>query len=749
MAQTQVGYVKTKGRMDTKGNIVPGSRLSETIIQPKDRQAVLSHSDGSFSFPVPEKTFILLKVFKQGYVLTDPDILSHQYSFSSNPLVLVLETPEEQLEDMLIAQRKIRQTLMRQLEDKEKQLDSLRAENRIAEEEYRQSLQSIYAEQNNNESLIREMAERYSKIDFDILDAFNKEISRLIMEGQLYEADSLINSKGNINERANALKLHQEANAQEERTLNHRRQQLDKSKAKALAELEDLAQDCYSKFEIFKLQHLLDSATQLITLRASLDTNNVEWQREAGHFLSDYIADYNLALFYYERALRVVIRQYGEIHPEAASCLNDIGRVYRITRDDENSLTSYQRALEIQKQTLGDSHIETSITYGNLGSFYENIGDYFQAREYYVKSLEILEKDPESTKYDLALLYGDLGVVYDDLCEFEISLDYYIKALQIQEETLGPEHPDLATTYSNLGMLYYQTGDYGQALEFLSKALDIQETVLGSQHPNTAITYDIIGGVYDEWGANYPKALEYFFKALTIRENTLGPNHPDVALSFNNIGTAYDNQEELEQALTYYSKAINVDPNLAAAYCNIGNIYHKQERYPEAIQYYSHALELLESQEGRDNLDVATLFGNIGMVYNDIGDYNKALEYCLACLEIEKNILGEEHLNVAISYSNIGLIYSHLNDFVNAETFCRRSIEIKEIVLGHNHLSTAQSYDNMSVLYRINGDYSKALEYMNKALEIRENILGPEHSITIKTKKTIEGIRALLDERKL
>ena len=56
-AQTQQGYVKTKGRM-VNGQHVPGQGLKGATVSIKGRTAVLVQSDdGAFSFPIPEAQF--------------------------------------------------------------------------------------------------------------------------------------------------------------------------------------------------------------------------------------------------------------------------------------------------------------------------------------------------------------------------------------------------------------------------------------------------------------------------------------------------------------------------------------------------------------------------------------------------------------------------------------------------------------------------------------------------------------------
>jgi uncharacterized protein YPO0396 len=83
-----------------------------------------------------------------------------------------METPEQQLQDKLNAEKKIRRNLQKQLQDKEDEIEALKEENKITLEEYQKSLQQLYAEQESNEQLIADMAKRYSELDYDQLDEF-------------------------------------------------------------------------------------------------------------------------------------------------------------------------------------------------------------------------------------------------------------------------------------------------------------------------------------------------------------------------------------------------------------------------------------------------------------------------------------------------------------------------------------------------------------------------------------------------
>ena len=123
-AQTQQGYVKTKGRLGNNGTVIAGARLQGTIVTIKGGNAVLSGNNGTFSLSVPNNNYYLQNVQKQGYVLTDPDVLSKQYTYSKNPLVLVLEDKDQQMADRRAIERKISSSLYAQLQKRNDELDT-------------------------------------------------------------------------------------------------------------------------------------------------------------------------------------------------------------------------------------------------------------------------------------------------------------------------------------------------------------------------------------------------------------------------------------------------------------------------------------------------------------------------------------------------------------------------------------------------------------------------------------------------
>ena len=124
-AQTQRGIVKTRGRI-VNGVHVPGKGLPGTVVSIRGRSDVgVKNSNGSFSFTVEEKHFVVDSVKKRDYELVDADAAPKTYTYSTDTLFLVMETPEQILQDKLTSERKIRRTLQRQLQEREDEIETL------------------------------------------------------------------------------------------------------------------------------------------------------------------------------------------------------------------------------------------------------------------------------------------------------------------------------------------------------------------------------------------------------------------------------------------------------------------------------------------------------------------------------------------------------------------------------------------------------------------------------------------------
>lgn len=547
---TQSGYVKTRGRMDKNGTLVPGTRIGGVAITLTSGHSTVGDANGNFKLTVPDKKYYLRNVQKQGYALVDPEVLSKTYVQSANPLVITMELPEKQLEDQLKSERRLRRELQKQLQLKEQEIDSLQENGKITEEEYHAALQKLYVEQSSHEKLISDMARQYAEIDYDLLDQFYRQVTFCIENGDLLKADSLLHSRGDVRQQV-------EEHLRRGEALQEQKEKLSKAELAYAADNEELARRCYSYYEKFAAQYRNDSAAYFLEMGASLDTTNVMWQMETGTYIYVYLAQYDKAMSYFQRALRQALSQGDENQNFVATCYNNIGSIYLAQGDYDKALEYGRQSLDIWKTIYGESHSHVASGYRNNGEIYYAQRDYAQALACHLKSLSINQLVYGENHPAVARNYNSIGNVYAAQKDYAKAWEYFQKSLSIWRSLYGENHPAVATNYNDIGLIYDNQADYATALDYYLKALSIWKYVYGENHPAVATSYSNIGDVYFAQG-DYATALEYSQKSLSIRKSLYGENHPSVATEYYNIGSVYRIQKDYAKTLAYYQKSLSI-----------------------------------------------------------------------------------------------------------------------------------------------------------------------------------------------
>ena len=523
-AQTQRGYVKTRGRLAANSTTIPGTRLSGATLTFKGNRTAVSGPNGVFTFSVPSKTFCVTNVQKNGYQLYDRDLLGKPHSYSSNDLLVVMDTPDNVLADKLASERKIRRTLQKQLMEKEDEIEALKAQQKITEEQYQKQLQVLYQSQENNEKLISEMAERYSTLDFDQLNDFQRRVAAFIQNGELTRADSLLNTKGSMEERSAELDRESSAIKDNAEELRKRQEEQAKSEALYAKKLEDFASDCYSRFEICKLRHDNDSAAYWLELRASKDTTNVEWLIEAGDFIWEFKLNSVASLQHYKLALNTIKVKFGEVNRDIARVYSKIGIIYssqiRDSKSKEKALNYFHRALDIQDQILDSTHVDKLETYKGMAEVYKYQFKDTLAIEMLQKALEVAVINYGAISWEVADIYTEMGFVYNLFSNSGSS--YLIQANTIREQLNQENDVHMVRAYLSRAVLNSKKSDL--SIKELMKALSLLIQHYGENYPLVASVCQCMSGLYS-YMSDYDNALLYAERGATICSRTLGANH--------------------------------------------------------------------------------------------------------------------------------------------------------------------------------------------------------------------------------
>lgn len=436
-AQIQQGIVKTRGRI-VNGKLVAGMRLSGVTIKLNYGNPLVSSNQGTFSFHVPAaESFSLLNVNKKGYVLADPEYIKRSFFYSAtNPFYVVLEDEKQHQNEIIIATRNLRRTLISKLQACENEIDSLKNKNIINEQEYQIKLKELNNKMSKSDELIRGMAKHFVSIDFDQLDSINAKISYYIQSGDLYRADSLINLQNNLDESIEKLKQHKKAVLEAKEYV--RREQ--KNVAERIIQKRDIAILSNNDEEIEKYSFAL----------ADLDTTCAEYQIQVINTLW-YRYDLDLSRIY-NRLINI-----AEINNDLISRLYwllDMAESYYYTGYLQKCKDLYDKVISIaDKHDINVTMLKQSY---RLTKVYILYRDYEQVLNIHKKGIIQFSKETYLSEKALADEFINAAHALCLMGRYKEAITYYQEALSQIETTKNKWYKSaclfyIAYTYERLG----------------------------------------------------------------------------------------------------------------------------------------------------------------------------------------------------------------------------------------------------------------------------------------------------------
>ncbi|CAF0845075.1 unnamed protein product [Adineta steineri] len=213
-----------------------------------------------------------------------------------------------------------------------------------------------------------------------------------------------------------------------------------------------------------------------------------------------------------------------------------------------------------------------------------------------------------------------------------------------------------------------------------------------------------------------PNSAEHFYKHL-LKENSEFISKQEC---YHGIGLCLYSREDYEQALIYFSKALEMKSNdqfiKSSLHNSLGLVYAQQDDIDQAYTHFSKALKtsLLP-------LHSACIHHNLALIYSKQGLYNQELNHYQEAFDIRINQLPENHLQMASLLNNIGIAYSDMQKYDDALINLRKALEMRLKLLPDNHIDVARNYANIGAVYVKTEEYRMALEYFNKAQILLEH----------------------------
>ena len=223
----------------------------------------------------------------------------------------------------------------------------------------------------------------------------------------------------------------------------------------------------------------------------------------------------------------------------------------------------------------------------------------------------------------------------------------------------------------------------------LQEAL-VQGEALAQQFPNVPLLPNLLGAVNTGLG-RLEQAVSSFTKALQIK--------PDYAEAYSNLGSALNDLGRPEEAVANYNKALQIRPDFAEAHNNLGNARNNLGKLEEAVSSFTKAVQIKP--------DYAEAHYNLGNVLRGLGKPEEAVTSYNKALQINPNH-AEAHRNAGNAYIDLG-------DLKGAVTSYHKALQINP--------DYAEAHYDLGNALRNLGKLEEAVTSYNKALQI-----NPDHT---------------------
>ena len=721
----QKGIVKTLGRANKKGMPLSGVDICGFGQQ----NSTYSKEDGTFSLSLPGKkigdAYKLSKVYKEKYELIDKDVIGRSYAFSDKVhLTIVMASTKQLQEDKKRLEKSFYDMAQNNYNKELESLETERDKSASTTEEFKKRIAELEESFEQYQHMIKDIAEHYARIDYDSLNAMERECCQCIENGNLERAKSLLTMLVNLEklerEKEELKRIEQDSIQAAKGLAQARTDSIEQRKMQ-----EKHAEHLYQLYTIALTRFQNDSARFYIEQRALLDTTNVEWQNDAGLFLCDFLAEYEDALSYFRLGLQQSISQYGEVNEWIGNFYNSIGCIYKDLTDYSEALKYFNMALFTIENLYSKRSLEYSYILNSLGNYYIEVGNFSEALKCAQQALEIQESQNGDIS-DIALSNHTIGGVLFNLRKFPDALEYYYKALNIWEKEFGPNDSRVASSYNCIAGIYDSLGNYSKSLEYRFLSLDIRKKILVDNHPDIAISLLNVGGQYYNL-RDYNKALAYQTHALDLFRKTFPEEHRFFAVTYDNIGKTYLKLNKIDTAFVLFKKAENIlkktgvaNQDLATSFGLLAGLYLQKKDFKQAIVCYNKSLEININIYGKNHIETAITYNNIGLTFLEQKKYETALKYFNIALNILRD-LNEENTVLITTYSNLGKLYFDKKEYDNSFEFLNRALKIQLSILGKEHPDLANTYAYIGKVLHLQKNYKIALEYYFKELEIQEH----------------------------
>jgi tetratricopeptide (TPR) repeat protein len=232
----------------------------------------------------------------------------------------------------------------------------------------------------------------------------------------------------------------------------------------------------------------------------------------------------------------------------------------------------------------------------------------------------------------------ELGYAFEKIASYDSAIYYYNRCLSINSNNAG--------VHKQLGIVAYLQENYIKGLEHFVNYEKVIKT------PVSDYLYWYRKGFMQNATKNYIESKPSLQKSLEFKTDYIN--------TYLELGFACKNLKENDDAISWYNKAITIDPKSHVPYNGIGEVYRDNIKDMDmAMNWYQKSLDM-NPNERKAN------FGK-GYCLNSKGSYPEAIPYLRKAIEME-NTYTAAYVELGYSYYKTGSTVDAMTNFNYAIT---------------------------------------------------------------------------------
>ncbi|GAB4304931.1 MAG: hypothetical protein Fur0025_46890 [Oscillatoriaceae cyanobacterium] len=408
------------------------------------------------------------------------------------------------------------------------------------------------------------------------------------------------------------------------------------------------------------------------------------------------------------------------LNPNLVGAYQNLGEALKRQGKLDEAAVYYQKAIELSKKAAGRSSLsgqKQATQNGNraVGTMAPEdadacivLAEHYGSKGKWAEAIAVVQKaialQPKS-----AAAYKIFGKALQSTGKLEEARQCYLKALQLQ--------PNFAEVHANLGSLSAQQQRWQAAISHYQKALEL--------NPQFAGAYRNLAKVFERSGQPAAAALSWY-QALTLEPQA------GTAEQYLTVGNAVFQQGKVDEALSCYRRAIELNPNLSQAYHNVGEVLSVIQEWDEAIDAYRQSIEVKPDNAG-SHYGLAKALGQLERWEDAVVAYRQVIELNGSSAEIYHQFADalanlqqweeaasayrqaiELNQNNSWSYNNLGGALIKLERWEEAVTAYRRAIELNP--------EFHWSYYNLGDAVAKLGEWDEAVRAYQEAVKLQPDL---------------------------